>query len=426
MATRLAAALFALGALATPAAPMRKLALLALLLLPRGQTPAGGSTEWRDDEKNLTVARELNRAYARLPFSREYEGVSDQPPITLAWQIGPNTPIPWKGGATALFGEEIVIAGGLWMPGRKNLAYAYNIQTRQYHEIAPPPYETAYTQGVSDGEFLYLLGGRSAGRRVAKLGRGAGGSWRWTEIEALPEAEGAGRWLAAAGIVPGRWLFLVAGHPTGTQSEVRGRPALPDWRLPLDRPGARWERMAAYPGGPRALLASAALGGKLYVFGGSHPDPTVREIHLRLAKEFRLEAPYNGVPNYRDAYCYDPERDRWRPIRRLPFPMSGGSAVVLDERHILLMGSADVRTFRVGHAQGSSDPFWRGYGDLILCYDIASDQYARVGVMAYGVATCPWIRDGARLYGFGGEPAHGYNVNTENVLQIATIEPEKK
>ena len=42
--------------------------------------------------------------------------------------------------------------------------------------------------------------------------------------------------------------------------------------------------------------------------------------------------------------------------------------------------------------------------------------------MPYGVATSPWVYDGQRLYSFGGEPAHSYNENTENVLQIGSIE----
>jgi hypothetical protein len=399
------------------------LALAGMLVpLPSAQQTMHTSTEWRDDEKNVVVARELNRAYARLSFARDYEGVLDNPPLSLSWQVGPNTPLAWKGGATAMFGDDIVMAGGLWMPGRKNLAYAYNVSTREYREIPAPPYETAYTQGVQDRESLYLLGGRSAGRRVSRLARGADASWAWTPLAPLPEAEGKGRWLAATGIIPGRWLFLVAGHPTGTQSELRNREAMPDWRLRLDRPGAVWERMAPYPGGPRALVAGVAARGKLYVFGGSHPDPIAREVHVKLAKDYRIEAPYNGVPNYRDAYVYDPGRDQWRPIRRLPFPMSGGSAVVLGDRYILLMGSSDVRTFRVGRSQGSQDPIWRGYGDAVVCYDLDADNYTRIGVMVYGVATCPWVTDGRRLYGFGGEPAHAYNFNTENVLQIATIE----
>jgi hypothetical protein len=63
--------------------------LIAAACAPHSQaaesepSPKGTSTEWRDDEKNLIVVRDLNRAYARLPFSREYDGVLDHCPFAL-------------------------------------------------------------------------------------------------------------------------------------------------------------------------------------------------------------------------------------------------------------------------------------------------------------------------------------------------------
>ena len=41
--------------------------------------------------------------------------------------------------------------------------------------------------------------------------------------------------------------------------------------------------------------------------------------------------------------------------------------------------------------------------------------------MLYGVSSWNWALAGNRLYGFGGEPKHGFNSNRENVLQIGTI-----
>jgi hypothetical protein len=395
------------------------------------------SMEWRDDERNAGIVRLLNQAYSRLPFSREYEGVSDTCPFQLTWAVGSNLPVAWKGGVAGILGDQIALAGGLWMPDRRNLAYAYEIRGQSYKPIPPPPFETAYTQGTCDGERLYLVGGRSAGRNVAALSRTKDGGWRWSTLATLPEAEGQGRWLAAVATVPGKWLFLLSGHPTGTPSELRTTGQLPDYRLRLDLPDARWEPMAAYPGGPRALIQAAMVRGKVYAFGGSHPDPVMRQIHRDLVDNLgvpdpgkgtprhAINAPYAGVPNYRDACCYDPAADRWQPIRSTPFPVAAGAPVVLDDRYVLLMGSADVRTFRIGKAKGSNDPYWRGYGDRILCYDVEKDTYSHAGVMVYGVATSPWVTDGRRVYGFGGEPAHGYNENTENVLQIGLIERTK-
>jgi len=117
--------------------------------------------------------------------------------------------------------------------------------------------------------------------------------------------------------------------------------------------------------------------------------------------------------------------------------MSGGSGVVLQDRYVLLMGTTETRSHRVGKTDVSGlvamstrqqiaplmDAQWTGYNDVILCYDSERDNYARLGVMLYGVATVPWITAGGRLYGFGGEPMHRFNDNTENVLQIGAIRP---
>ena len=380
------------------------------------------STEWRNEGATLDAVRLINEAYAKTPFSREFEGVLDQPPLRITWQIGPNVPVAWKGGVAGLIGDDICLAGGLWMPSRANLAYAFNLPTQTYRELPPPPVSTEYTQGACDGSYVYLVGGRGAGRTVYRLGRSGEDAWQYEELPLLPEAEGAGRWVASVALVPGQWLFLVGGHPTGTPTETRDAPALPDYRLRLDVAGANWELMAPYPGGPRALMIAGTARGKLYVFGGSHPEPTMRKNHLELAKKYGLTAPWGGVPNYRDAYQYEPGANSWKPIRSAPFPVVSGCAVALQDRYILLMGSTDVRTLRVGKTTGRQDPFWTGYGDRILCYDVEQDNYSNVGVMPYGVATAPWVACGDTLYGFGGEPAHSYNANTENVLQIGTIE----
>jgi hypothetical protein len=408
-------------------------------LFGRPAALAGGtSTEWRDDEKNILLVRDLNRAYARLPFSHEYDGVLDERPFELDWTTGANLPVAWKGGVAGVLGDDVLLAGGLWMPGRKNLAYAYNLGTGAYREIPPVPFETAYTQGACDGTRVYVVGGRSAGRRVAACSRGPGGAWQWEMLPLLPEAEGKGRWLAVSAVVPGKWLFLVSGHPTGTPSETRTTGALPSWRLRLDRSGAVWEAMAAYPGGPRAVHSAAVVRGKLYVFGGSHPDPVMRSIFVDLVKKYAFfDTPYGGVPQYRDVYRYDPESDRWQRVRDLPFGMSGGSGVVLRDRYVLLMGTTETRSHRVGKTDvaglvamsarqkvaAQMDPQWTGYNDVILCYDVEQDRYARLGVMLYGVATVPWVTARHRLYGFGGEPMHRFNDNTENVLQIGEVRP---
>jgi hypothetical protein len=422
------------------------------------------STEWRDDEKNIIVVRELNRAYEQLPFSHEYEGVLDQPPVKLDWSTGPNLPMTWKGGVAGFFGDEIALVGGTWMPGYKNLAYAYNIKTKRYSAIPPPPFpkgphalgesNTEYTQGVSDGDNLYLVSGRAAGRNVARLSRAADGSWKWEALPQLPDFGARGRWLGEVAAISGKWLLLISGLPAGRFIEG-GReedPPLPDFRLRLDDPKAQWQPMAPYPGGRRGGVSGAVVQSRFYVFGGNYPNKAMASIHANLIKEYGLLViPYQGVPDYRDAYSYDPETNEWRRLRNLPFPMCSDSpAVVLQDRYILLMGNTQITQttthFRMGKTnlaglvrmykgkvgpavKAGIEPYWRGYGDVILCYDVEKDNYSRVGAMLYGVGSVPWVTDGKKVYGFGGEPwtfwsDNPENVinNTENVLQIGTIQ----
>jgi hypothetical protein len=381
------------------------------------------STAWRDDEASLKVVALLNQAYARLPFSVEYEGVLDRCPFSCTWSVGPNLPLAWKGGVGGLIDGEIVMAGGLWMPGSANLVFAYNIAQQAYQQLPAPPVETKYTQGACDGKALYIVGGRSAGVAVQKLARDAQGNWKWERLPDLPkEGDGRGRWLGTVDCIPGKWLFVLGGIGK-SQADRAGGDVFPTLRLRLDKPGAAWEPMAPYPAGARRLIISAVVKGKLYCFGGSYTDPVIRPIHKELAKTYVIDAPFNGEPNYRDAYRYDPETDKWEVIRRLPFPMLAGWGVPLQDRYILLMGSADVRSYRVGAMhRGKKSAGWTGYGDRVLCYDLQQDNYSRVGVMAYGVATIPWVCDGRRLFGLGGEPCHGVNENTENVLQIGTLQ----
>ncbi|MFH1744365.1 MAG: hypothetical protein ABIH23_35630, partial [bacterium] len=251
------------------------------------------STDWRDDSANLEAVRKINEAYERMPFSQEFEGVLDDCPLRLEWAVGPNVPVTWKGGIAGLIGNEIILTGGPWMPDRLNLTYAYSVKDQTYRELPSPEIRPQYTQGACYGRSLYVVSGRGAGQRVFKLTKNADTRWEWSDMPSLPKTESAGRWLCGVGIAPGKWLFLVSGHPTGTPSEIRDNPPLRDYRLRLDIPDAEWEQIAPYPGGHRALILSAVVCGKLYVFGGSHPDPAMRKNHLELAKKYKLRAPYN-------------------------------------------------------------------------------------------------------------------------------------
>ena len=43
------------------------------------------------------------------------------------------------------------------------------------------------------------------------------------------------------------------------------------------------------------------------------------------------------------------------------------------------------------------------------------------GKMPYGVVTASWVCNGTHAIGFGGEPSHGWNGNTESAIQMAAV-----
>ena len=178
-------------------------AVAAILVMPLlvgfgGEQEPESKAGWRDDATNLKVVRMLNRAHRLMPFSWEFEGTVDVPPLELEWTVGRDLPLAWKGGVACPIGKEIILTGGLWMPGRLNRTLAYHLEKGTYRELPPPPIRPQYTQGTCDEEALYVVGGRGSGSRVLKLSQDSSGSWEWTDLPPLPPEEGEGRWVGAA------------------------------------------------------------------------------------------------------------------------------------------------------------------------------------------------------------------------------------
>jgi hypothetical protein len=109
------------------------------------------------------------------------------------------------------------------------------------------------------------------------------------------------------------------------------------------------------------LLVGGGLGRSWYQFGGQSVDTN------RTAAYNAITHVCDGVPGCsgsafphtisdgglflsRDAYRYDVDADAWTKIAMLPQAVVGGGqqAVAIDDRHLLLMGSSQQDSFRVG------------------------------------------------------------------------------
>ena len=213
--------------------------------------------------------------------------------------------------------------------------------------------------------------------------------------------------------------------------------ALPTYALDLREDGSAaanttWVQLARFPGPLTYAASSAAIGQYLYIFGGWQMNVTRRSWYQDALSRFALPLTdwSSGYHSFRAVHRYDGATDTWSRLADLPFCAEGGGTVVLpDQRHILLLGSSHERvTFRVGKSSepkpaGAAEvPYWKGYGDDILCYDAVANTWSRVGVLPYGVVhRGGFVSNGTHLLGFGGEPTNILNNNAENFVQVASV-----
>ena len=119
-------------------------------------------------------------------------------------------------------------------------------------------------------------------------------------------------------------------------------------------------------------------------------------------------------------------------LPKLPFNFIQGPkhAPVVGGRYILLLGTQRRLTARRGQeppgymaavGRPPIDNVLDYYGDDALFYDTVDRVYGNLGKVPYGLCTAHWVGNGTHVLGFGGEPGHGWNGNTESAIQMATL-----
>jgi hypothetical protein len=224
-------------------------------------------------------------------------------------------------------------------------------------------------------------GCRPIGGNVTRLTRSAAGEWNWAILPPLPA--GAARDGGVAGLVDDEWLVVTGGSNAeeGTETatshlNVGGldppdvSTAVPGYRLQLKREGGvltavgGWVKMAPHPSDYQTthgvtLLVGGVLGRSWYQFGGQSVDANRTAAFNAIThvcdgvvgcSVFPHTDSDGGLFLSRDAYRYDVDTDTWTKIAMLPQAVVGGGqqAVAIDDRHLLLMGSSQQDSFRVG------------------------------------------------------------------------------
>ena len=226
-------------------------------------------------------------------------------PAADDWRTGPALPLPRHHHAAAATGGRVYVMGGYaslatpWAPVRT--VWELDPAGGTWRARAPLPSARGAAAAVALDGKVYLFGG-AAGAALSQALVYDPAEDEWTQLAPMPTAR---EHLAA--VVVGSEIYVIGGRaPNGAGINNLNvvevyTPASNSWRTRASVPA------------PVSGHAAAAMGGRIYLFGGEHAS---------------------GV--FRDTREYDPVDNEWRSVASLPTGRTGlGAAAVGGAVHVL-------------------------------------------------------------------------------------------
>ena len=284
----------------------------------------------------------------------------------INWQRGPDLPSPRDHLGCGVVGGRFVVAGGAyWKNETKHFSaesIAYSPQARKWTRLPSLPRPSAYGASAVYRDQLLIAGGMDQTGALTQCIRltAKQGAACWERLPDLPHPV-----AGAKGAVVGSTFLIIAGAPGFDQAGIKSayRTVL---ELDLLHPTAWKQRALPDKFAPRIGAATAAIGDRVYVFGGYgvQPDGT--------------------IANFGDAWSVRGEA--WKRLRDMPVRARWATAVALDSRYIGIFG---------------------GYGSDFLAdvylYDTQRDVYVKSTSLPAPVCNAAGGMIGNTVYLAGGE-----------------------
>jgi N-acetylneuraminic acid mutarotase len=238
----------------------------------------------------------------------------------------------------ASVGGNVYSFGGIVNNAAIANAYQYNPTTNTWMSIAPLPAPRNWFSAVSDGTYIYLLGGVDQNfTTTATL-------WRYdpatnTYNTSLPSYT-IPTYFHASAYLNGK-IYRIAGAAIGTDFHVEV----------YDIASNTWSMAANYPVANHTLMA-ATLGGYVYAGGG------------------------NAFPT--NAYRYDPNTNTWTAIADLPAGRTAAASGVYNGRWLLAGGDVN---FAISNSVIAWDPAtntWSNLPNMVQARDYLAGATAGV------------------------------------------------
>jgi len=326
----------------------------------------------------------------------------------ITWRLGPNLPEFRKGGCATMLGDQLVSVFGMRQPwGEMETLYLFDPHEAMWRRGPSGPIGQTYVQGTECQGAFYTIGGRSAPkggvhRECYRLQFDVR-EYQWDRIATLVEP----RAWAPSAAVDGR-LFVFGGAKSG-HGPTMGSVEM----LDLAKNEPQWKKFADVPGPSRGWSAAAAAGGKLYLIGGSHffePKPRTGADRKRFAAVWQL----------------DPITASWESKNALPYRVSGMDCCVYKDRYIIIVGgAAETADFSPEmHEQQQQDRYYKSYYcPFVMVYDTVADRWQRMPTrLPMPTNDIRVVITGNTLYAIGGENIEPATSNTTPWLRIGQIQ----
>jgi len=291
----------------------------------------------------------------------------------ISWRQRAPLPTPLAGGYSAAAGKTVIYAGGTnWNGGVKHWlrdVHLYDVHADQWRAGPALPVPLAYGAVCSLKNGIEIYGGTD-GKGVYR------DCWRFTLTGNTWEKNGTlgfDTLLSSAMNIVGR-VYLFGGC-----SDVSDLTTCTDAVHVRERDGS-WRKITSIPGGPVAQAADAALGNRVYLFGGCSMAVAGKQV------------------NHQEAYCVDLRSMEWRRIRSLPKPNSGPTALPLNDRFILVAGG-----YTASMEEAAGKPANFGFSSDAMIYDSVKDDYFPVDALPVPLSGVDLLKIGNIILGVGGE-----------------------
>jgi N-acetylneuraminic acid mutarotase len=247
--------------------------------------------------------------YLQIAFSE----VSEKP----HWYTGRNMPTPRTEVTGSLIGQNIYVIGGFDSKGTPlNVVEVYNVLNDSWKKVSPLPQALHHSAATSHGGKLYLVGGFTSDIYdwipTNKLFIYDPVEDAWKEGRPMPTARGALTAVFVDGI-----LYATGGQQSSDiiVSEIM------DTNEAYDPINDVWTSKKSMPTA-RHHIASAEVGGKIYVIGGR-------------------TAANSSLINLNVNEMYDPLKDTWTSLTPMPSKRSGIAASTVNNT-IYALGGEDA------------------------------------------------------------------------------------